>query len=102
MSTVHVENTVRDFDSWKANFDKYERFRIEQGVQTYRIIRGIDDPHTVIVDLDFADEGAAKAFLPKLAQIMTSPQAREQLVEHQAPRLYTLVTDRAPTDAAAL
>jgi hypothetical protein len=22
MSTVHIENTVQDFDAWKANFDK--------------------------------------------------------------------------------
>jgi quinol monooxygenase YgiN len=93
MTTVHVQNKVRDFDAWKANFDKYERFRADQGVQAYRVSRGVAEPNTVIVDLDFSDEAAAEAFLPKLADIMTSPQAKEQLVHHERPRLYTTVTD---------
>ncbi len=41
MTTVHIENTVQDFDTWKANFDKYERFRAEQGVQSYRVSRSV-------------------------------------------------------------
>jgi len=45
MTTVHIENTVQDFDTWKANFDKYERFRAEQGVQSYRVSRSIADPN---------------------------------------------------------
>jgi quinol monooxygenase YgiN len=91
MTTVHVENTVRDFDLWKANFDKYERFRTEQGVQSYRVRRGVDQPNEVLVDLEFADDAAAQAFLPKLAQIMASPQAKEQLAEHRRPREFAVV-----------
>ena len=93
MTTVHVQNTVRDFDAWKANFDKYERFRVDQGVQAYRVSRGVSEPNAVIVDLDFNDQEAAEAFLPKLAEIMTSPQAQQQLIHHERPRLYTAVTD---------
>jgi hypothetical protein len=91
MSTVHIENTVRDFESWKSNFDKYEQFRAEQGVQAYRVSRGLTEPNDVIVDLDFADDATANAFLPKLAQIMNSPQAKEQVVSHHRPTLYTVV-----------
>lgn len=91
MTTVHVENTVRDFAAWKANFDKYERFRVENGVQSYRVRRGLDQPDEVLIDLEFADDATARAFLPKLARIWSSPQAQEQLVEHRPPRCYAVV-----------
>lgn len=93
MTTVHVRNTVRDFDAWKANFDKYETFRSGEGVQAYRVSRGVAEPGSVIVDLEFADQGAAEAFLPKLAQIMDSPQAKDQVVHHDRPQLYSVVID---------
>jgi hypothetical protein len=97
MTTVHIENTVQDYDAWKANFDKYERFRAEQGVQSYRVSRCITEPNDVLIDLEFCDEAAAQAFLPKLEQIMSSPQARTQLMRHSVPRLYTVVTERVPS-----
>ena len=99
MTTVHIENTVRDFDAWKTNFDKYERFRAEQGVQSYRVSRSVTEPNEVLIDLEFCDGTAAQAFLPKLEQIMNSPQARAQLAEHSVPRLYPVVTERAPSAA---
>ena len=97
MTTVHIENTVRDFDTWKANFDKYERFRAEQGVQSYRVSRSITEPNEVLIDLEFGDETAAQAFLPKLERIMSSPQGQTQLVRHSDPRLYAVVTDCVPS-----
>lgn len=100
MTTVHIQNTVRDFGTWKANFDKYERFRAEHGVQSYRVSRGVTDPDEVLVDLEFRDDTAAQAFLPKLEQIMTSPQAQAQLTRHSAPRLYAIVTERVPPAAS--
>ena len=99
MTTVHIENTVRDYDAWKAVFDKYERFRAEQGVQSYRVSRSVTEPNEVLVDLEFCDERAAQAFLPKLEQIMNSPQARTQLVRHSVPQLYAVVTDGVPSAA---
>ena len=97
MTTVHIENTVHDFDAWKTTFDKYERFRAEEGVQSYRVSRSVTDPNEVVIDLEFCDETAAQAFLPKLEQIMSSPQAQAQLVRHSVPRLYAVVTERVPS-----
>ena len=96
MTTVHIENTVRDFDTWRANFDKYDRFRAEQGVRSYRVSRSVTEPNEVLIDLEFSDETAARAFLPKLEQIMSSPQAQTQLVRHSSPQLFAVVTDQAP------
>ena len=97
MTTVHIENTVQDFDTWKVNFDKYERFRADQGVQSYRVSRSVTEPNEVLIELEFCDETAAQAFLPKLEQVMRSPQARTQLVWHSVPRLYAVVTERIPS-----
>jgi hypothetical protein len=77
-SACHIENTVQDFDTWKVNFDKYERFRAEQGVQSYRVSRSLSEPNEVLIHLEFCDETAAEAVLPKLEQIMSSPQAQTQ------------------------
>ena len=99
MTTVHIENTVQDFGAWKKNFDTFERFRAEQGVQSYRVSRGVTEPSQVLVDLEFGDEAAARAFLPKLEKIMNSPQAQAHLVRHSAPCLYTVVTERVPSAA---
>jgi quinol monooxygenase YgiN len=100
MTTVHIENTVRDFDTWKANFDKYERFRAEQGVQSYRVSRSITEPNEVLIDLEFCDETAAEAFLPSLEKIISSPQAQAQLVRHSIPRLYAVVAECVPAATA--
>jgi quinol monooxygenase YgiN len=97
MTTVHIENQVRDFAIWKANFDKFEAFRAQHGVQSYRVSQDVADPNEVVIDLEFADEAAAHAFLPRLATIVSSPQAREQLVTHSAPRLLSIVSDRTLT-----
>jgi len=97
MITIHIENTVQDFDTWKVNFDKYERFRADQGVQSYRVSRSVTEPNEVLIDLEFGDETAAQAFLPRLEQITNSPQARTQLVRHSVPRLYAVVTERVPS-----
>ena len=96
MTTVHIQNTVRDFDAWKANFDKYEEFRAGQGVQSYRVSRDLVESERVTVDLEFADESTAKAFLPKLAKILDTPQAKDQVLRHEQPRLLTVVTDAIP------
>jgi quinol monooxygenase YgiN len=99
MTTVHIENTVQDFDAWKAIFDKYEQFRAGQGVQSYRVSRSVTEPNEVLIDLEFCDETAAQAFLPQLEKIMSSPQAQTQLVRHSVPRLYAVVTERVPSAA---
>ena len=55
-------------------------------MQSYRVSRNITEPNEVLIDLEFCDETAAQAFLPKLEQIMHSPQAQTQLARHSVPR----------------
>ena len=39
MTTLRIENTVRDYASWQEAFDKFERFRADNNVLSYRICR---------------------------------------------------------------
>ncbi len=91
MNSLLIRNQVHDYDSWKAAFDKYERFREEHGVRTYRVLRRADDQHDVQVILDFDDEASALDFRGRLEQILATPQSRAQLVEHDGPVLLEVV-----------
>lgn len=92
-STLHIENTVRDYESWKAAFDRFERFRADHGVRAYRISRQVADPSRVDVDLEFASGAEATAFCGHLERIWATPQSRAELVTHSAPVLMeTLVS----------
>ena len=86
MATLHVENTVHDYDAWKAVFDKFDRARRDRGVRSYRVTRGHEDPHKVIVDMEFDSTTRAEEFREFLAGVLAAPRRRsEQLVEHRPP-----------------
>jgi hypothetical protein len=103
MTTLHIENTVHDYDSWKTAFDKFDRVRADNGVRSYRILRRADDPFQVVIDLQFDDRGAAEAFGGILAKIWRSPQSQAELVSHADPLVLEVVEDQTLTaDAAPL
>ena len=93
-TTVHIENTVRDYASWQEAFDKFERFRADNGVRSYRICRQASNPNEVTIDLEFGSREEAEEFVPKLKKIWSTPQSHEQLVSHAAPELLDLVRHR--------
>ena len=97
MTTLHIENTLHDFDSWKTTFDKYDRIRADNGVRSYRISRRPDDPQQIVIDLEFDDRSSAEAFTGVLAKIWSSPQSQAELVSHSEPLLLEVVEDRVLT-----
>ncbi|MGI8828869.1 MAG: hypothetical protein ACR2I5_03735 [Candidatus Limnocylindria bacterium] len=74
-ATVRIQHTVVDFDTWKATFDRDPIGRQQVGVRRYRIIRGIDDPNAVEIDLDFDDVATAQRFRGAIEQVWQSSQA---------------------------
>jgi len=94
MPSLHVENTVRNFEEWKEVFDKFDRFRAEKKMRAYRLSRLVDDPNTVTIDLDFDSIEDATAFRGALEQIWQTPQSQEQLIAHSTPELYDVVEQR--------
>lgn len=97
MTTLHIENTVADFDAWKETFDKFERFRADQGVRSYRLSRRVDNGNEVVVDLDFDTAEAATAFSGALEQIWRTPQSQQLLVAHSVPVVYDVVVSQTLT-----
>jgi hypothetical protein len=84
-TTLQIRNTVHDYDAWKAVFDKFERFRIDHGVRSYRVLRRADDAHDVQVMLDFDSSEEAVEFQGRIEQIWRTPQSRAQIAgDHEA------------------
>lgn len=99
MVTVHVENEVHDYDTWRAAFDKFEVFRAEQGVRSYRIARSVTEPNRVHVDLDLDTVEAATAFCAALRKVWATPQSQAQLVAYREPVILDVTADRTLSPA---
>jgi hypothetical protein len=85
---LQIEHTIRDFDAWKAAFDRDPIGREQGGVRQYRILQPIDDPNYVIVDLEFDDSVEADAFRLALRELWARAEAdglitdsRERILE---------------------
>lgn len=99
MITLHIENTLRDYDSWKSVFDKFDRVRADNGVRSYRLLRRADDPAQVAIDLEFDDRAAAETFAEILIKIWTTPQSQAELVSHGEPRVFEVIEERVLAEA---
>jgi hypothetical protein len=73
MVMLRIEHTVPDFDSWKQAFDSDPVDRRGSGVRRYRVLRSVEDPNFVMIDLDFDSVEEAKGLLNKMRQIWSGP-----------------------------
>jgi hypothetical protein len=84
MYILRIEHPVSDFDGWKKAFDSDPVGREKSGVRRYRILRPVDDPRYVMIDLEFDTSGQAEALLAAMrvvwgrvqGKIIFNPQAR--------------------------
>ncbi len=87
MYILRIEHPVPDFDGWKQAFDSDPVGREKSGVRRYQILRALDNPNQVMIDLEFDTVGQAEALLAAMrvvwgrvqGQIIMNPQA--QIVE---------------------
>lgn len=100
MVTLHIENTVHDYAEWKRVFDKFDRFRADNGVRSCRLARRVDDEHQISIDLEFDTAAEALAFRSALERIWRTPQSKAQLVAHGTPVVLDVV-EESPVSAAA-
>jgi hypothetical protein len=93
--TLRIDHKVADFDGWKQAFDSDPAGRERSGVRRYRIMRTIDDPNHVMIDLEFDSVGEAEGLLAAMrelwqvvepAGLIEGPQAR--IVETVETREY--------------
>jgi len=82
MHTLRIEHSVPHFDAWKQAFDSDPVGREQGGVRRYRILRQVDDPNYVMIDLEFDSSSEAETFLAALrdlwgrVDVMRDPKAR--------------------------
>ena len=85
-ATLHVENSVRDYDAWKDSFDSSTGRGARRDAGTsYRIVRSVEDSNRVMVDLEFDSTTRAEQFREFLLGVLRTPQAQSHLVEHRDP-----------------
>ncbi|HWH33773.1 MAG TPA: hypothetical protein VNT56_00450 [Acidimicrobiales bacterium] len=62
MSILHIEHPITDFETWAAAFHRFADARHDAGVRSHRVLRPVDDPCYVVVDLEFDTDEAALTF----------------------------------------
>ena len=74
MHLLQIEHSIRDFDTWKAAFDRFSDKRRQSGVRRYQVLRPTDDPNYVIIELEFDSPSEAESFLAALWRNVWSSQ----------------------------
>lgn len=60
MPTLRIDHPVPDYDAWKRAFDSDPLGRERSGVLRYRVLRPVDDPNHVTIDLEFEQQRAGE------------------------------------------
>jgi hypothetical protein len=94
MTILHIEHPIRDFDAWKRAFDSDPAGRERSGVHSYQILRPVDDPKCIMIDLTFDSAHAAETFLATLRQVWQSPQAAATLAGSPQTRVVEVVESK--------
>jgi hypothetical protein len=81
---LRIEHAVPDFNGWKRAFDSDPAGRKGSGVRRYQVLRSVEDPNFVMIDLEFDNLEDAEGLLAKMRDVwngegrnvMRNPQAR--------------------------
>jgi hypothetical protein len=94
MPILRIEHPVPDFEGWKKAFDSDPVGRQRSGVRRHQIMRSIDEPNYVLIDLEFDTTSEAEGLLAAMREVWSgvegtviwNPQAR--IVETVESRQY--------------
>lgn len=93
MITLHIEHPITDYDTWRTAFDRFATARHQAGVVGERVTRPVDDPHYIVVALEFDSTEQAVGFRKFLeTQVWSSTAASPGL----AGRPRTAILEPAP------
>lgn len=72
MAYVLIRHEVADFDEWKPYFDDDDDRRIEYGQQSYKLLRGSENPNDVVMlgEVDTMENARALVESEELPKIM--------------------------------
>ncbi len=94
MYMLRIEHPIPSYEKWKQAFDSDPVGREKMGVKRYQILRPVDNPNYVMIDLEFNTAQEAEALLNAMREvwkrvqgtIMTNPQAN--IVETMETKTY--------------
>jgi len=66
MYVLRIEHPVPDYAGWKKAFESDPAGRKKSGVRRYQILRPVDNPNYVMIDLEFDTSKEAEALLAAL------------------------------------
>ncbi len=92
MTILHIEHPIRDFDTWKKAFDSDPAGRERSGVRSYQVLRPIDDPNYVMIDLDFDSSRTAEAFLAAMREVWSRVEGK--IIESPRVRIVEVVESK--------
>jgi hypothetical protein len=88
MPTLLIEHSITDFDTWHEAFVRFAARRKEGGALRERVMQPVDDPHYVLIDLEFATLDAARRFQQFLeTQVWSTPANSPALVGSPRTRI---------------
>ncbi|MGD9933066.1 MAG: hypothetical protein AB7T37_05040 [Dehalococcoidia bacterium] len=84
MYVLKIEHPVPDFEGWRQAFESDPVGREKSGVRRYRVLRDVENPNYVTIDLEFDTQEAAQGLLDAMrvvwgrveGTVMTNPLAR--------------------------
>lgn len=94
MTILHIEHAVRNFEMWKKAFDSDPIGREQSGVRSHQVLRPVDDPNYVMIDLAFDNSQAAEAALAALRELWRSSAAAPALMGTPQTRIVEVVESR--------
>jgi hypothetical protein len=92
LAVLRIEHPVPDFEAWQAAFGRDPVARERSGVRRYRILRPIDDPNYVMIDLELDTPQAAEALLGALRRLWRDVQGT--IMDDPRARIVEVVEDR--------
>ena len=92
MPTLRIEHAVPDFNGWKRAFDSDPADRKGSGVRRYQVLRSVEDPNYVMIDLEFDSTEEADGLLAKMRRVWSSGEGQKVMRNPQA-RIVETVED---------
>lgn len=94
MPTLQLEHAIKDFEMWKAAFDRDPIDRRGLGVRRHRVFRPVDDPNYVMVELEFDTASEAEACRVALGELWSAGQSAPALAGTPRVRIVEAVEDQ--------
>ena len=94
MTILHIEHPISNFDTWKKAFDSDPVGRERSGVRSYEVLRPIDDPNYVMIDLEFDNVKTTEDFLTSMREVWRSAAAAPALAGSPQTRIVEVVESK--------